>query len=158
MRKEAYVKLYADGFTCGLRQMLLDEPMNDWKIVDGSNCLHLIDSQTRLKIRFLKSFAFTGGLPPAGHNKARIDAWCQLPLDSYSQERLFAPRPLEGTELVLTWTERDGSFECTVYQPLSPGRYPKGAPAKAIMSLPIGIDADDYEHISFGVDASDEYE
>ena len=150
--REEYKKLYADSFNCGLRQLIREDPIDGWHIVDGGNCLHLRDAETHLKLRFLKEFAFTGALPPAGHNRNRIEAWCQDSLDIFDMEAPQSGKPLEGVELIVVWTEHPNRFSCTAWQPLTAGRFPIGAKGKAIMTMPLGVDAQAFERMSFNGD------
>ena len=45
--------------------------------------------------------------------------------------------PLKDSEIVLVWTETNGVFHCSAYQPTGTGRFPKGAPCIALMVLPM---------------------
>lgn len=147
--RDEYSKLYAENFTCALRQILKTTHIPGWKIVDGPNCLHLQDADTLLKVRFLKEFAFVGPIPPAGRNPSRMDAWCQGSLD-WDATITKTPHPLRDIELILVWTEYGDQFQCTAYQPLSTGKFPRGASGRAIMKMPIGISHPDFESIQFG--------
>lgn len=150
--REEYTKLYAENFTCALRQILKGTAMDEWKIVDGPSCLHLQDKATRMRIRFLKEFAFIGPIPPAGRNLSRLNAWCQ---DSLELDRSVdkAKYPLENIELILVWTEAEDRFTCTAYQPLSAGKFPRGASGRAIMKMPLCISGEDFESIRFNNDS-----
>lgn len=148
--KRAYPKLYADNFTATLRSSILDDPIDGWEIRGGSNCLHLLDKETSMKVRFLKEFAFDGVVPPAGHNKARQTAWVQ---NALLDEPVKGKKPLCDVHIVLGWVEINGVYRCTFYQTLGPGQFPKGAQAKAIMTVPA---TDDLKNMSFNGDTSED--
>lgn len=162
LSRDVYRKLYADSFSATLRSELVNHPAGQWRVIHGSNCLHLLDGGSGMELRFIKAFALTGGLPPAGPNHARREAWSQGLLDL--NERAGAngeETPLGGVKLILVWEEHadateSGLFRCTVYQPLEPGAFPHGADGRAIMSMPIGIDSNDYNDMSFSVDNTEE--
>lgn len=156
IERKDYPKLYADSFTCCLRQMFSNDPIGDWRVVGKSNCLHMIDDVSKMRIRFLKSFAFTGGLPPAGRNRSRACAWCQESFSGFTQGELAMPQLLDSKELILAWTERGTLIECTAYLPSGTGKYPQGAPAKALMTMPIGIEPVEYGNLSFTSDDTEE--
>lgn len=143
-----YPSTYARCFTSSLRQMLVEDGLRGWEVVDGSDCLHLLD-ESGLRIRFLKELVF-GGLPPAGRNRSRIEAWSQEGFDLFSPTEGLTRHPLGDVELIVVWAESGGRFSCTAYQPLAPGSWPKGAPGRAIMKMPLGIDPDVFEGMSFG--------
>lgn len=135
--RDGYPKLYAENFTAGMRQIITEQPIDNWDITDNSNGLHLIDDQTQMRIRFLKNFAFSGEIPPAGRNKARNEIWYQGSLDL--GEQVSTKHPLSDVELIIVWTEIRSQFYCTAYQPLGPGKFPKGAPGRAMMVMPLGV-------------------
>ena len=101
--RDGYPKLYAENFTAGMRQIIAEHPIDNWDITDNPNGLHLIDDQTQMRIRFLKNFAFSGEIPPAGRNKARNEIWYQGSLDL--GEQVSAKHPLSDVELIIVWTE-----------------------------------------------------
>ena len=146
--REKYPKLYADSFTGTLRSAIADDPIDGWKLAGASNCLHLRNPDTGLKLRFLKEFRFEGTVPPAGTNHRRREAWAQ---PAILDQKVFGERPLENTEIIMVWTESNGALHCSAYLPVAPGKFPKGAPCIALMVLPM---EGDLEKISFnGEDA-----
>ena len=146
--REKYPKLYADSFTGTLRSAIADDPIDGWKLAGASNCLHLRNPDTGLKLRFLKEFRFEGTVPPAGTNHRRREAWVQ---SAILDQKVFGERPLENTEIIMVWTESNGALHCSAYLPVAPGKFPKGAPCIALMVLPM---EGDLEKISFnGEDA-----
>lgn len=138
-----YPKLYADSFNATLRAELSDDPIDGWNLTDSASCLHLLNTDTGLKLRFLKEFKFEGSVPPAGVNRQRREAWAQPAL---LDQEVSGARPLKGSEIVLAWTEINGVFHCSAYQPTGTGRFPKGAPCIALMMLRMG---NDFESMSF---------
>ncbi|KAB7020169.1 hypothetical protein GBJ32_07030 [Bifidobacterium longum] len=100
-----YPKLYADSFNATLRAELADDPIDDWKITGSASCLHLRNTDTGLKLRFLKEFKFEGSVPPAGMNRLRREAWAQPVL---LDQEVSGVRPLKDSEIVLVWTETNG--------------------------------------------------
>ena len=110
------------------------QPIDDWKITGSASCLHLRNTDTGLKLRFLKEFKFEGSVPPAGMNRLRREAWAQPVL---LDQEVSGVRPLKDSEIVLVWTETNGVFHCSAYQPTGTGRFPKGAPCIALMVLPM---------------------
>lgn len=145
-----YPKLYADSFAASLRAAINDDPIEGWEIQGPSNCLHMRDKETHLKLRFLKEFAYEGDVPPAGNNQTRITAWVQEPL---MDVEATGKRPLKDVRLVLVWKERNGLFDCTVYQTETAGDFPKGAKARTVMQIPI---TPNLNNTSFNPDTSDE--
>ena len=132
--REKNPKLYADSFSATMRAEIDADPIEGWKLTGAPNCLHLRNVDTGLKLRFLKKFRFEGAVPPAGPNRRRREAWTQPAL---LDQVVFGRRPLEGTEIILVWTEANGAFHCSAYIPHGPGRFPKGAPSIALMALPM---------------------
>lgn len=110
------------------------------------------DKVTGLRIRFLKEFAFEGIIPPAGLNRHRINVWKQGTLALGDDE---PSQTLKNTELIIVWTEIHDIFQCDAYQPLTTGKFPKGATGKIVMRMPLGI-GDDYQHIKFSETEQDE--
>lgn len=149
--REKYPKLYADNFNATLRSAIADDPIDGWKLAGASNCLHLCNPDTGLKLRFLKEFRFEGTVPPAGTNHRRREAWAQ---PAILDQKVFGERPLEDAEIILVWTESNGAFHCSAYLPVGPGKFPSGAPCIALMVLPM---EGDLEKMSFnGEDAGNE--
>ena len=132
-----YPKLYADSFNATLRAEIADDPIDGWKLTKSTSCLHLYNVGTGLKLRFLKKFKFEGNVPPAGPNLRRREAWVQ---PAMLDQEVFGELPLQDCEIVLVWTEVNGAFHCSAYQPTGLGRFPKGAPCIALMVLPMGAD------------------
>lgn len=149
--REKYPKLYADNFNATLRSAIADDPIDGWKLAGASNCLHLWNPDTGLKLRFLKEFRFEGTVPPAGTNHRRREAWAQ---PAILDQKVFGERPLEDAEIILVWAESNGAFHCSAYLPVGPGKFPSGAPCIALMVLPM---EGDLEKMSFnGEDADSE--
>lgn len=146
--RNEYKGLYAENFLAALRQLLLEDPVDDWKVSGASNCLHLMDPETHMKLRFIKEFAF-GGLPPAGKNLRRTQAWCQEPLSLFDQWDSNSRYPLDGTEIVVLWTETSDRFLCDAVQPLDAGSFPRRAKGKLILAMPIGVPADMFDKMTF---------
>lgn len=130
-----YPKLYADNFNATLRAEIADEPIDGWKLTRSTSCLHLRNISSGLRLRFLKKFKFEGSVPPAGPNLQRREAWVQ---PAMLDQELSGEKPLSDTEIVLVWTEANGIFHCSAYQPTGTGRFPKGAPCIALMVLQMG--------------------
>lgn len=152
--RDEYPTVYAHCFSGGLRQMIIEDGIDGWRVVDGSDCLHLRDG-SGLRIRFLKELSI-GGLPPAGRNRSRIEAWSQSGLDLFGTPAPSSKLPLDGIELVVVWSDAAGRFACTAYQPLGPGSWPDGAKGKAIMKMPLGIEPEVFENMSFNGHAQEE--
>lgn len=57
---------------------------------------------------------------------------------SYARPGAFRQEALSDAEIVLVWTEANGIFHCSAYQPTGTGRFPKGAPCIALMVLQMG--------------------
>ena len=129
-----YPKLYADSFNATLRADIDSDPIEGWEILRSTSGLHLRNVGSGLKLRFLKEFRFEGNVPPAGANKRRREAWVQ---PSLLEQEAVGDRPRRDTEIVLAWTEVGGMFQCSAYQPVGLGRFPKGAPCIALMMLPL---------------------
>lgn len=55
-------------------------------------------------------------------------------------QKISGKQPLKDSEIVLAWTEVNGTFHCSAYQPTGTGRFPKGAPCIALMVLPMDGD------------------
>lgn len=130
-----YPKLYADNFNATLRAEIADEPIDGWELTGSTSCLHLRNIGSGLKLRFLKKFKFEGSVPPAGTNLRRRQAWVQ---PTMLDQELSGKKPLSDAEIVLVWTEANGIFHCSAYQPTGTGRFPKGAPCIALMVLQMG--------------------
>lgn len=145
--RDAYPTTYAHCFSSGLRQMIVEDGIEGWQVIGASDRLHLLD-ESGLRIRFLKELSF-GGLPPAGHNRSRIETWSQGTLDLDGTAAEESDHPLEDIELIVVWSEEQGRFACTAYQPLEPGSWPGGAAGRAIMRMPLGIAPDAFASLSF---------
>ena len=130
-----YPKLYADNFNATLRAEIADEPIDGWQLTKSTSCLHLRNIGSGLRLRFLKKFKFEGSVPPAGPNLRRREAWVQ---PAMLDQELPGKKPLSDSEIVLVWTEANGIFHCSAYQPTGTGRFPKGAPCIALMVLQMG--------------------
>ena len=130
-----YPKLYADNFNATLRAQIADEPIDGWKLTKSISGLHLRNIGSGLRLRFLKKFKFEGSVPPAGPNWRRREAWVQ---PAMLDQELSGKKPLSDSEIVLLWTEANGIFHCSAYQPTGTGRFPKGAPCIALMVLQMG--------------------
>ena len=125
-----YPKLYADNFNATLRAEIADEPIDGWQLTKSTSCLHLRNTGSGLRLRFLKKFKFEGSVPPAGPNLRRREAWVQ---PAMLDQELSGKKPLSDSEIVLVWTEANGIFHCSAYQPTGTGRFPKGAPCIVLM-------------------------
>ena len=146
-----YSKLYADSFNATLRAEIADDPIDGWTLTGRASCLHLRNTTSGLKLRFLKEFKFEGSVPPAGPNLRRREAWTQ---PAMLDQKISGKQPLKDSEIVLAWTEVNGTFHCSAYQPTGTGRFPKGAPCIALMVLPMD---GDLETLAFnGGDEEDE--
>lgn len=115
-----YPKLYADNFNATLRAEIADEPIDGWKLTRSTSCLHLRNTGSGLRLRFLKKFKFEGSVPPAGPNLRRREAWVQ---PAMLDQELSGKKPLSDSEIVLVWTEANGIFHCSAYQPTGTGRF-----------------------------------
>ncbi|MBT1162885.1 hypothetical protein JS541_13880 [Bifidobacterium sp. SO1] len=129
-----YTKQYADLFNLGLRTKIEASDIGWLNLDPHTNRIHLTDPDTRLSIRVIKKFALNGPLPPAGHNKNRIEAWCQEPLPEF-QTKPQGRYPLEGIELIVIWIEYRNRFDCMVCQPTDVGSFPEGAPTAFCLPL-----------------------
>lgn len=129
-----------------MREYLEANPMlNGWEVSGdprkmGQLLLHQKD--LNLKLRFLKERrrSYPNGVPPAGKNKARRDAWVALPLD-FAVLGAASPKAAP-VRLLLLWDFLDAQtldqFTLRIVHTLAPGFYGKSVPCDLILDVQDG--------------------
>jgi hypothetical protein len=130
---------------CDLRERLeVNGLPNGWKLAGDSRLmgqLSLEKHDAGIDIRFLKERrrTYAGGTPPAGRNPARIRAWSNGSIHTWSsQDDPLAGLPLavnepEVSRLLMLWDSQaraaeDAGFTLRVVRPMAPGRYGRRVP------------------------------
>lgn len=133
------------------REYFEKHPFNDWILDKHTDRLHLVHKKTGATVRFLKKTDFGNGLPKAGHNIARINAWEQ---PSIYEKDIFG-EDVSNILFVIAWSFSDNKFSCTAYHPIGTGN--KGVNTPSDMMIQLGIDDSLYREAKFTA-ASEENE
>lgn len=132
--------------------LITKEPIEGWGLEKNSTYVHLLHHQTGLKIRLLKSDAYTGGLTHAGQNPTRRALYYQQPAIRSEEElplNLNGPT-LEDVTIFVTWDSiPEEEPVLTAYKPLEPGKWKDGAPASLVVSL--GIKQEEFDNLRFTI-------
>lgn len=147
-----YKTAYASNMLWTIRNYIEDNPIAGWVLKKPENCLHLVNLENGLTAKITKSFAFTGGLSPAGHNELRRTAYIQDMFRTEEEIRtLLGGHSLDGRVVQVTWTRSsEGVFSFMAYVPKDAGNFPKSPDARIAFS--IGISENEYDNLSFATD------
>ena len=149
---KVYRTQYAEYPLGAVHQGIEQGMIPEFTLLHRRDRVHLIHQQTSLTIRFVKNFAYTGGLAPAGTNTARRQAYLQGTLRTREQMRELQLEEtiysLGDDTIFLLWTKLlDGTFRLQAVKPLETGRFPKSP--KASLTFELGLEQGDYDALSF---------
>lgn len=137
---EEYQSLYASNILATARNYFKNTNIKEWKLSPRTNCFHLAHEDTGLHVRFLHGFRGKNEVPPAGSNKKRQADWYQAAL--IPDDTVLGDLPLDGTTIVVIWTENNGQFEVNAYHPVDASKFPH--PAKVDMCIHLGVPDSEY--------------
>jgi len=148
-----------------LRAQLEDQALGDW-VVGGDprlmGQLYLRHPVAGITLRLLKERrrTYPGGVPLAGHNRARRQYWSQpVVAGLVIPGQLAAHEDAEDIKLLLLWDlvnvdDLDAGFQLRVVKPVSPGRFGSAVPLD--FSLPLTAGGGAWESLVFPGD--DDYQ
>lgn len=138
---------YASNILWTLRSYFERNTVEGWRLINRRDCIHM-EHETGLELRFTKSYAFTGGLSPAGHNISRQKAYMQGRLRTENEIPLFFGNPsLDGDVVQIAWTEWKGKFSFTAYLPKELGHFRKSP--ESWLTFPVGLSNSEYDNLQF---------
>ena len=147
-----YTKPYADSLLGAVHQIIDHHPIPGYTLLQRRDRVHLSHDSTELTVRFIKAFAFTDGLAPAGSNHARRVAYLQGRLRSRDEMEEFrldgSAFSLRDDTIFIIWRkQQDRTFRFTAVKPIEEGSFPDSP--RASLTFTLGIDSQEYDSLSF---------